>query len=105
MDPNKIPNSPAAIQKLAQKEFRKKAVRNRRDATINYREGDPTEKVWDNYQLTKGLKREFKELCAEKDIVASKYIRACIRLLIKNKGDVKKSLKAVDVMKIEDIKD
>lgn len=93
------------MQKLAQKEFRKKAVRQRRDSSITYREGDPSDKVWDNYQLTKGLKREFKELCAKENIVASKYLRACIRLLIKQKGDVKKALKAVEDMKLEELQD
>lgn len=85
----------SAIQKLAHEEFKKKATRNKRDASINYREGDPTDKVWDNYQLTKGLKREFKELCAKENIVASKYLRACIKLLIKKKGNVNNALKAV----------
>jgi hypothetical protein len=54
--------------------------------------------VWDNYQLTKGLKREFKELCRKKNIKASKYLRQCIRILIKKEGDLKKA--ATEVVKV-----
>lgn len=98
MDPKAIPTSEHAIRKLAQKQFKKRSVSSRRNASISYREGDPEEKVWDNYQLTKGLKRQFKELCAKKNIVASKYLRACITVFIKNNGDVKKSLEEVEKM-------
>lgn len=96
LNPETMPTSAAAIQRLAKKEFSKKVRINRSAAAINYKTGDPLDKVWDNYQLTKGLKREFKELCAKENIVASKYLRACIRLLIKKKGVVDTALKAVE---------
>lgn len=98
INPETMPTSAAAVQRLAQKQFKK---RTRTSPSVNYKEGDPSDKVWDNYQLTKGLKREFKELCAKENIVASKYLRACIRLLIKKKGDVKKALKAVEKIEVD----
>ena len=92
----KIPTRASDIQKLAHKEYTKKSTRHKRTTTDTYRDGDGTEKVWDNYQLTKQLKRDFKDLCAKENIIASKYLRACIKLLISKKGDVKKALKAVE---------
>ena len=93
--------SGAAIQKLAKEKFaekQKKASKQR-----DYTTGTPTEKVWDNYQLTKDLKRQFKELCKDKKINASSYLRACVRLLIKKDGDLKKSLSAVEKLDTENI--
>jgi hypothetical protein len=103
LNPNTLPTTSVGLKRLAQKEFAKKTKR--ANASTNYKTGDPSEKVWDNYQLTKELKREFKELCAKENIIASKYLRACIRLLIKKKGDVKKALSAVeklDTSKLEE---
>lgn len=95
IDLTKLPKNPTAIQKVAHKEYQKRASKNRRNGTISYKEGDPLDKVWDNYQLTKELKRQFKELCAKKNINASKYIRACIKILIKKEGDLTKAGKEV----------
>ena len=92
LDISKAPKTPAAIKRLAQDLYKKKTTA---EASRDYKKGDPKEKVWDNYQLEKGLKREFKELCKKEKIIASKYLRACIRLLISKKGDMKKALNAV----------
>lgn len=81
-----VPASDAGIKKLAQKVHKQ---RNR-----VYTSGDPSEKVWDNYQLTKELKKQFKDLCREKGVNASSYLRACVKLFIKHKGDIKKALSA-----------
>lgn len=99
----KIPSTDSGIKNLAKKQFAKKKRQER--LTASYLEGDAQEKVWDNYQLTKELKREFKKVCSENNIVASKYLRSCIRLLIKKKGDIKKALKAVEKLDSSKLKD
>ncbi len=93
INPDKLPTTTVGVQRLAQREFAKRA---KNPLPPGYKNGDPLEKVWDNYQLTKGLKREFKALCKKHDIKSSKYFRACIRALIKQKGDLKKALKEVE---------
>jgi hypothetical protein len=98
MNDKNLPVQAVAIQKLAQKEFTK---RKKAEAMIDYKKGSPTEKVWDNYQLTKELKRQFKELCKAKNINASKYLRACVRVLIKKEGDLKKALREVKATEVK----
>jgi hypothetical protein len=102
LNPEKMPTKPSAVQRLARNQFAKKK---RPSPSSSYKDGDPLDKVWDNYQITKGLKREFKELCDKKKIVASEYLRACVRLLIKKDGDVKKALKAVEKIDPSKLKD
>jgi hypothetical protein len=96
------PTTGLAVQKLAKQKFLEKK---RAAASVDYKKGEATDKVWDNYQLTKELKRQFKDLCRSKNINASKYLRACVRLLIKKDGDIKKSLEAVKKLDSKAIKE
>ncbi len=54
----------------------------------DYTNGHPEEKVWINFQVTKGLKRQFRDHCKEYKINASEYIRECIETLISEKIDI-----------------
>lgn len=92
MPENDTPTTGAAIQKLAQKEFAKK---NTKRSDVQYKTGQPSEKVWDNYQLTKELKRQFKSLCKQNRVNASSYLRACVKAFVDADGDFKKALKNV----------
>lgn len=96
------PTTAQAIQKLAKQKY---AERQKAAASVDYKKGEATDKVWDNYQLTKQLKREFKELCKSKNINASKYLRACVRLLIKKEGNLKASLDSVRKLDSKAIKE
>lgn len=98
-DLTKLPTSPSAIQKVAAKELKKA----QKSKGLTYKEGDPSEKVWDTYQLPKGLKRQFKDICSKKNINASKYLRSCIRILVKKEGDLTKAVKAVDKLDATDL--
>lgn len=97
MPDNETPTTGAAIQKLAQQQYK-----NRRKDSVQYKTGTPTDKVWDNYQLTKELKRQFKSLCKEKKINASSFLRSCVKALIKADGDLTKlSLKQKKVNNVK----
>lgn len=98
---NETPTTGAAIRKLAKEKFQK---RKRAAAKVDYKTGKATEKVWDNYQLTKELKREFKDLCRDKGINASSFLRSCVRLLIKREGDIAKALEDAKKIPIEEVK-
>lgn len=57
-----------------------------------YTEGSESEKAWINFQVTKGLKRQFRELCDEKKINASEFVRKAMELFIENEGSVEATL-------------
>jgi hypothetical protein len=97
-----IPTTETGIKKLARDLATKKT---KTEKSRNYKQGDPSDKVWDNYQIPKGLKREFKELCKAKNIVASAYLRACVRILIKKQGDLKKASLAVGKLDLTSLKE
>jgi hypothetical protein len=100
LSPTKIPTTPRGIQALAREKFKKQS---KKDAA-SYKQGDAKDKVWDNYQITKELKREFKTLCKQNKIIASAYLRACVQILVnklKKGEDANKALKAIKATDID----
>lgn len=81
----KIRKTESALQKLAKEELKKKPK-------LAYLEGSEDEKVWDTYQLSKKLKREFVKLCKKNKINKSAFFRTCIKVLINKDGDLGKTL-------------
>lgn len=105
----KLPKTASGIEKLALSTYRQKNLKDRvkkattalvneqkpvkakAPSTGSYREGNPTDKVWDNYQLTKEMKTAFKDLCALRGIKASVFLRSCIKIFIEKEGNLKSS--------------
>lgn len=79
-----IPKRASLLDNLAQ------ATAKKRKQVLDYEAGLAEEKVWENFQLTKGLKRKFVELCDKNSINKSDYLRKCILALVKSKGDASK---------------
>lgn len=80
------------IDKLAQKLANSKRSSN----GVKYKEGNPEDKVWMNFQVSKKQKREFSEICKGKDINASAYLRRAVQLLIDKEGDVANSVRSLE---------
>jgi hypothetical protein len=84
----KIKRQGVAVDKLAQKLAEKKRLAGEKA----YTKGHNEEKVWINFQVSKGMKREFSDICGEHHINASAFLRGAIKILLAKKGDAKNTL-------------
>lgn len=96
----KIPKTSESLQKIAKKIYKKSNPK-----TSSYATGAEEEKVWDNFQLTKGLKRKYKQLCNSQGINSSAYFRACVLILLKHDGDVNKLGETFNSLYINELQD
>ena len=85
-----IPKTHAGIAALAKKELKKKDKKVRVKGFTAFREGDAMDKTWENFQVTKKLKREFADVAKKQRLNRSKYLRTCVEIFVSSDGDMKK---------------
>ncbi len=74
---------PMTMNKLVRELAKKKHKRGA------YKEGDREEKTWINFQIPKGLKRDFRAICEEKGYNASEIVRMFMEFTLQFKGDIR----------------